>query len=141
MWDIFFGRHESAKIYLMNTWESGRESKMLDYIIDGRKTVEGRLNRDKFAKYQVGDHIWLRRDYRDENGILQDGKPHAAQVEIIAIRHYKTFFDMVTREGYEKVIPNSSSAQEAADEYNKYYSTEDQAKYGVLAIEVKPLAI
>ena len=28
----------------MTTWESGRESSLLDDIIAGRKTIEGRLN-------------------------------------------------------------------------------------------------
>ena len=121
------------------TWTSGRESKLLDDIIAGRKTIEGRLNKGKFAQYQVGDYVSLRRDYRDENGVLHDGEPCAALVEIVAIRSYETFIDMVNAEGYAKVIPHATSAQEAADEYNKYYSAEDQAKYGVLAIEVRPL--
>ncbi len=121
----------------MTIWESGRESRLLDEIILGRKTVEGRLNRSKFAKYQVGDIIKLRRDYRDENGVLQDGEPDAARVKIEAISHYPNFLSMVETEGFRNVIPYVTNAQEAADEYNNYYSSEDQAKYGVLAIEVK----
>lgn len=121
----------------MITWKSGRESRLLDEIIAGRKTIEGRLKRDKFAKYKPGDHIWLRRDYRDETGVLRDGEPAQVLVEIVAIRSYGTFFDMVGAEGYEKVIPGAGSADEAANEYNRYYSAEDQARYGVLAIEVK----
>lgn len=120
----------------MTTWESGRESGLLDDIIAGRKTIEGRLNRSKFAEYRPGDIITLRRDHRDEHGVLQDGEPDAARVKITAIRHYPDFLSMVQTEGYEKVIPNAANVQEAADEYNAYYSTEDQAQYGVLAIEV-----
>lgn len=43
---------------------------------------------------------------------------------------------MVTEEGFLRVIPDAVSAQVAAGEYNKYYSAEDQAAYGVLAIEI-----
>lgn len=121
----------------MTVWESGRESALLDEMIAGRKTVEGRLNRSKFAKYKLGDMIKLRRDVRQLDGTLQDGEPDAARVEIVGIRHYENFLDMVTTEGFEKVIPFAKTAEEAADEYNKYYSAEDQIKYGVLAIEVK----
>jgi len=124
----------------MTTWESGRESALLDEIIAGRKTVEGRLNRSKFAEYRVGDIVKLRRDIRQSDGTLQDGELDAVRVEIMAIREYKTFLEMVMAEGFEKVIPHASSAIEAADEYNKYYSAEDQAKYGVLAIEVKVIS-
>ncbi|MDK2899292.1 MAG: hypothetical protein PWQ10_479 [Patescibacteria group bacterium] len=120
----------------MNTWESGRESNLLDDIINGRKTIEGRLCKDKFAKYKIGDEIWLRRDYRDNDGILHDGEPHVALVKIVDIRHYNTFIEMTTSEDFRKVIPNAKSAQQASQEYNKYYSDDDQAKFGVLAIEI-----
>ena len=123
----------------MTTWTSGRESGLLDDIIAGRKTIEGRLNRDKFAQYKVGDSVSLRRDVRDANGVLRDGEPDAARVEIIAIRKYPDFISMVTDEGYKNVIPSAKNAKEAADEYNKYYSADDQALYGVLAIEVRPI--
>jgi ASC-1-like (ASCH) protein len=123
----------------MTTWESGRESQLLDDIIAGRKTIEGRLNKGKFSEYRVGDKVWLRRDHRDENGILRDGESHTACVEVVAIRHYQTFLEMTTNEGYKSVIPNAISTQEAADEYNAFYSAEDQAHYGVLAIEIRYL--
>lgn len=123
----------------MTIWESGRETELLDDIIAGRKTIEGRLNRDKFAKYVVGDTVLLRRDFRDENGDMQSGYPRAAKVVVTGIRHYKTFIDMVTTEGFKKVIPSAVTAQSAANEYNKYYSATDQAKFGVLAIEISVL--
>lgn len=121
----------------MTTWEAGRESNLLDDILAGRKTVEGRLNRDKFAQYRVGDTVSLRRDHRNDAGQLKDGELNAATIEIVAIRTYPTFLAMVTVEGYQRVIPSAKSADEAADEYNKYYSAVDQARYGVLAIEVR----
>lgn len=119
----------------MAIWESGRESGLLDDIIAGRKTIEGRLNRDKFARYQPGDRVWLRRDYRDDAGTLQNGEQKQAIVEVVAIRKYASSLEMVTAEGYERVMPDASSPTDAAAGYDKYYSSEDQAKYGVLAIE------
>lgn len=121
-------------------WQSGRESDLLDDIIAGRKTVEGRLNKGKFAKYRIGDTVALRRDYRDADGVLHDGVSDAARVRIVAIRHYPTFLAMVNTEGYQRVIPSAASAQAAADEYNKFYSAEDQSHYGVLGIEIILLA-
>ena len=123
----------------MTTWESGRESTLLDDIIAGRKTIEGRLNRGKFAEYRPGDRVWLRRDYRDENGTLRNGESHQVLVEVLAVRKYKNSFDMVTSEEYTRVMPRASNAEEAADGYDLYYSPEDQATYGVLAIEFKVL--
>lgn len=123
----------------MKVWHSGRESGLLDDIIAGRKTVEGRLCKGKFTDYAIGDQVWLRRDHRDADGVLQDGLPDQARVEIVAIRHYATFLEMVTEEGYQNVIPSAGSAEAAADEYNKYYAAEDQAHYGVLGIEIRTI--
>ena len=118
-------------------WQAGRESALLDDIIAGRKIIEGRLNRGKFAEYQVGDIVSLRRDYRDESGVLHDGEPDAARVKVVAIRRYKTFLEMVNAEGYQKVITSAHNAEEAASMYDKYYTATDQKAFGVLAIEVK----
>jgi ASC-1-like (ASCH) protein len=120
-----------------NVWESGRESNLLDDIIAGRKTIEGRLKKGKFAEYRVGDVVLLRRDRRDERGILRDGEPNAARVEIVAIREYPDFSSMVNSEGFVRVIPSAKDVTAAAEEYNKYYSAEDQVAYGVLAIEIR----
>lgn len=124
----------------MTEWQSGRESGLLDDIIAGRKTIEGRLNKSKFAQYKVGDTVSLRRDTRDLNGVLQDGELDAARVEIAAIRMYPDFISMVSEEGFQNVIPNAKNAQAAAEEYNKYYSKDDQRTYGVLAIAIKPVS-
>ncbi len=123
----------------MTQWQSGRESSLLDDIIAGRKTIEGRLNKGKFAEYKVGDTVSLRRDIRGSDGILRDGEPNAVTVEVVAIRNYSGFLTMVEAEGFRKVIPLATSAKDAADEYNKYYSAEDQRTFGVLAIEVRPI--
>ena len=120
----------------MTIWESGRESGLLDDIIAGRKTIEGRLKRGKFAEYRVDDVIKLRRDIRDESGVLHDGEPDQARVKIVGIREYSDFLSMCQSEGYERVIPHARSAEEAAEEYNRYYPTEAQMKWGVLAIEI-----
>ncbi|MNR19389.1 hypothetical protein D3C85_1361770 [compost metagenome] len=124
----------------MKRWTSGRESSLLDDIIAGRKTIEGRLNRGKFANYAVGDVVSLRRDIRGADGVLHDGEPNQVQVQIVAIRQYATFIEMVMAEGFSAVIPNAKSAAEAADEYNKFYSAEDQSLYGVMAIEIRTIS-
>ena len=59
---------------------------------------------------------------------------------MVAVREYPDFLTMVTAEGYERVIPSASSPEEAAAEYNTYYSAEDQALYGVVAVEVEVIA-
>lgn len=142
IWTLYIGIYRAAEGYLcyyiaMTTWYSGRESRLLDEIITGRKTIEGRLRKGKFTDYKVGDIVALRRDIRDKDGVLHDGEPGAAMVEVVAVRGYPDFLTMVEVEGFQCVIPFAASAKAAADEYNRYYSAADQARYGVLAIEVR----
>lgn len=121
----------------MKIWQSGCQPRPLDAIIDGRKTIEGRLNHGKFAQYQSGDIIELRRDIRDADGILRDGDAPEIRVKVVAVRPYASFLEMITAEGWQRVIPDAASPQDAANEYNTYYSAEDQQKYGVLAIQIE----
>lgn len=81
--------------------------------------------------------IELRRDFRDAEGVLHDGDEPEVRVKVVAVRRYKTFLEMVTAEGFERVIPGADSAEAAASEYEKYYSPREQAEFGVLAVEVK----
>lgn len=120
----------------MATYESGRESTMLDYILDGHKTIEGRLNRDKFADYKIGDIIWLRRDVWGDDGQLHDGEARQAKVEIVGIRRYASFFEMMQTEDYKALVPTAASPQEAAEYYNQFYTIDQQTEHGVLAIEI-----
>ena len=122
---------------MAKVWSAGRESSLLDDIIAGRKTIKARLNRGKFADYRVGDTVSLRRDYRGKDGQLRDGEPDVARVEIVGIRHYSSFLDMLTSEDYRRVIPRAQSREEAVAEYSKYYSAADQEMYHTLAIEIK----
>lgn len=113
---------------------------MLDDMIAGRKTIEGRLNRDKFARYQVGDIVCARRDIRGDDGVLRKGEIDGSEFEIMAIRKYSSFLEMIQVEGWHRVIPDAGSAEAAADVYDRYYTANDQIKYGVLAIEIQLVA-
>lgn len=125
----------------MHVWISGRESQHIDDIIAGKKTVEGRLARGKFAHYAPGDIVELRRDFRDESGNLQEGEPNQARVRIVAIHRYVSFSEMLEREGIANVLPRAKSMKEAIVEYQKYYSNNEQAEYGVLGIVIELVPI
>lgn len=125
----------------MTTWEFGLVTESFDAVTAGKKTIEGRLNKGKFAKFAIGDIVEIRKDYRDKNGDIQDGEPNAARVEVVAIRRYPDFAAMVKAEGYKQVAARPASEEDTIAGYEKFYSVEDQAKYGVLAIEVKVIEV
>lgn len=60
-------------------------------ILQGRKTVEGRLNKGKFAQLKVGDLLEF-----DETG---------EQLEVVNISTYFSFQTMLEQEGLKHVLP------------------------------------
>lgn len=119
----------------MATHESGREASLLESIINGDKTIECRLDRGKFADYQPGDHVWLRRDvYRD--GKLLSSEPRQALVEVMNVERFPTFRTMLESVGYRKVVPSATSLDTAEAACYGFYSKADEIRYGVLAIHI-----
>ncbi len=95
-------------------------------IKDGNKTIEMRVNDEKRRLMQIGDVI-LFQDRETEEII---------KAEIIQLYHFSNFEELLKsldKEalGYSKdEIPNSKDLE-------KYYSLEEQEKYGVVGIEIK----
>jgi len=80
------------------------------------------LNKGKFADMQLGD-----------TAVIND----VVEVEIVRTRTYDSFRDMIQNEGIEKVIPGAHSLEDAINVYYKFYTREQEKKYGVRAIEIK----
>lgn len=125
-------------IPLMKTYEAGRESSILQDVLNGNKTIECRLNKGKFAKYQPGDHVWLREDiYKD--GVIVESKPKRALVEVVKTETYPTFRAMFETIGYDKAIPRAASVQEALSTCYQFYTREQEKELGVIAVYFKLL--
>lgn len=120
----------------MNIWESGRATEHIQDIIAGTKTLEGRLNRSKFAKYKPGDIINLREDVYDNNGKKVKEIKNKVTVKITKIGAYPDFETMLEQVGYKSALPRASSLSDAINTYRKYYPPTDEQKCGVLAIHI-----
>ncbi|MEO7618001.1 MAG: ASCH domain-containing protein, partial [Candidatus Saccharibacteria bacterium] len=113
-----------------------RESSILDDILIGDKRIECRLNRGKFAEYELGDRVRLRRDiYR--NGVAVIELPKQAEVEITKLENFSTFREMFQKLGYSMAIPRAKSLDEAILQCRVFYSEDEEAQYGVRAVYFK----
>lgn len=92
------------------------------YIVSGTKTVEGRLNKGKFADLKVGEVLRI-------NGIVL--------AYVTAINHYPNFADYMTSEGLERCLPEINSIKEGCAIYHQFYKPEDEKIFGVMAIHLK----
>lgn len=91
-------------------------------MLNGKKIIEGRLNKGKFKKIKTGDLLNIN---------------NASNFLVVGKNKYKSFEEMIKKEGVENVIPDKPSVSEAVQVYYKFYNREDEDKFGVLALKVK----
>lgn len=115
---VLIGKN-SMKLFEINVQEP-----YYSFITDGQKTVEGRLNKGKFAEMQAGDTLKI------NNEVL---------FTVVGKRTYQTFADMIRAEGVKKVIPDKETIEEAAQVYYQFFTKEDERNYGVVAIQITPI--
>ena len=106
----------------MNTLSINVQELYSSYILNGTKTVEGRLNKGKFAAAQVGDHVLV-------NDVVE--------FVITGKNQYATFKEMLEQEGVAKVIPDAKSVEEAVQVYYKFYTPEQEKEFGVVGIKIE----
>lgn len=93
-------------------------------VLNGKKKIEGRLNKGKFLEAEIGDTLKIN---------------NQVNFKLINKREYSSFKDMISMEGVENVIPDKKTIEEAVNVYYKFYSKADERKYGVIALEIKEL--
>ncbi len=95
------------------------------FILEGKKIVEGRLNKGKFRKVQIG-------------GILRID-PEGVQFRVIGKNVYSSFKEMIEKEGIENVIPDKNKIDDAVSVYYKFYTKEQEKEFGVVAIKINKM--
>lgn len=81
------------------------QKEYLDYIMQGKKVAEGRLNVSSFADAKKGDLIYF---YDDEGG--------EATCTIISVGRYKTFHKMLVSDGVVSMLPQIDPNENTSDE-------------------------
>ena len=99
-----------------------------EMIKNGTKTIEMRLNDEKRKKLNIGDTIEFRNIITTET----------LETLIEDIKAYSTFKELYKNYSKEE-LGYSKDEIASPDDMEKYYSKEEQEKYGVLAIRIKVL--
>lgn len=90
-------------------------------ILSGEKTVEGRLNKGKFLDLQAGDILKINNE---------------VEYKVLEKNIYTNFREMIEKEGLSNVIPDKKTVEDALAIYRKFYTEEDELKYGVVGIKI-----
>jgi len=94
----------------------------------GLKTVEGRKNKGKFKEMKVGDIVeWVNNDFKERRILTR----------IIGKAEYKTFEEYLETEGLDKCLPGMPSIEHGLSVYFKYFTKEQEAEFGVVAIRIE----
>lgn len=101
----------------------------LEWLSNGIKTAEGRVNTPSRRKMIVGEYIFLFDDKRDQNIYGR-----------ISFKHeYKTFREMLLTEGVKNMLPflNSEDLEQGIKIYESFPGAERVKKFGCVAIGIK----
>lgn len=99
-----------------------------DKIKSGEKIYEVRLNDEKRQLLKVGDCLFFKR----EPECVEDLHTH-----IVELKHYKSFVDLLNEIPISQIGFSNISHAEVLKEYYKFYTPEDEHKFGVVAIRVE----
>ncbi len=100
-----------------------------ELIKNGSKTIEMRLYDEKRQLIKVGDTIEFTNRLTEEK----------LKVEVIALHKFASFSELYTN--FNKISIGYGIDEDANPlDMEKYYSKEEQTKYGVVGIEIKKIS-
>jgi len=115
---------------VMPTYTEHLSEPWFSLISLGLKTVEGRKNKGKFKDMRIGETIeWVNEDFNKRTVLT----------EIIGKREYMKFDEFLSAEGLDRCLPGIKTIDDGLSVYYKYFTKEDEDRYGVVAIELRVL--
>ena len=94
----------------------------------GLKRVEGRRNKGRFREMQVGDLVeWYNDDFQ----------PRTVLTRITRKTEYPGFQEYLSSEGMDRCLTGMPSMEHGLSVYYKYYTKEEEAEFGVIAIALE----
>lgn len=103
-------------------------------ISDGRKKIEGRINKKWIAELHELDMIRFERVAPPGEVVNSDETPRNVTVIVRKLKKYKSFTELFDENGLENVLPGKTTYEEGISVYRKWYSAEEEKEKGVIGI-------
>ncbi len=97
-------------------------------ITRGEKVIESRLYDEKRRKISLGDTIEFIENEKSEN---------AVEVRVVEILKYPSFEELFSSQAPS--LFGGESSESLLEEIRRFYSIEDEKKYGVIGIRIEPI--
>ena len=104
------------------------QPKYFDYILNGTKRIELRLNDEKRQTIKVGDIIKFYKEPELEEYI---------ETKVIGLLRYNSFEEMFKDYSIDILSEKSMTKNELINVLEQFYTKENQKKYGVLGIRIE----
>lgn len=112
----------------------------------GLKTVEGRLNKSKFAEMRPGTVLVISKSGPDSSkkksgtgtrSIRASTSSSAPFVAVVTqVVPYQSFVSYLSHEGLNRCLPGIDTIEAGANVYRQFYSSADEATFGIVAIHL-----
>lgn len=109
-----------------STYHNHRAEPYFTFVKSGEKTVEGRINKGYYQLLKPNDHIIIYNEVESDS----------IEVIVKAVRLYKSIKEMLETEPLEKLLPDAKNIEEGERIYKKFYTSEQEREFGVIAIEI-----
>lgn len=106
------------------------DSDVFDIVLNGTKTVEARVNDEKRRSLKVGDKLVFIRRPDDVDKI---------EAQVTKLKYYSNFEEMVKEYDISKLYIKGYTEKDFIELLKRFYSIEEQEKYGVVAIEFRKI--
>ncbi len=101
------------------------DSDVFEIVRNGKKDIEVRVNDEKRRKLSVGDTlVFLKRPLDDEE----------IKAKVVGLEYYNYFSELVDNYDMERIYLSGYSKEEYLELMKRFYTLEEQEKYGVVAI-------
>ena len=100
------------------------ESEIYNLVNNNIKDIEIRINDEKRRKLKIGDIIT----------IINRGNNDAFKVKITNLEYFSSFNDCINNYDLKRLYNDKITSDEFLDLLYKFYTKEDEIKYGVIAI-------
>ena len=115
----------ARKLNLIETFYMKLQKEYYDYIKDGTKRIEIRLNDEKRSKIKINDIIRFH---------LIDNENEFIKVKVIGLLKYNNIINLINDHAMELLIKKDMTKEELINIFNNIYSVDKQQMYGVLGI-------
>ena len=103
------------------------QDKYFNYILNGTKKIELRLNDEKRSLIKLNDIINFKNEVTNET----------FEVKVVGLLRYNSFNDLFDDFDIEVLADNEMTKKELLDVLEQFYTKEKQEKYGVLGIKIQ----